>query len=429
MSAGSSRSSSSGRSSGLDARGLRSPDGVQGHRRGPRPAARWPARRPVRPSWRRPKAEAMVAIGGEEVEPRCRCRPAKPSSCRQAEVDGDGEARRQGRRRPPNRPPRTRTFQGATSEELEALAKLPERGPLVGRRARAQAHEPRQGPLPAARRPDEPADHEARADRLLRPDRAGDAAAPRRAAAQPPAVSRTASAARASGRRTSPRPRPTGCGAGTRPASTRARRTPTSSPTDVAALCWLGNQAAFEVHAWTGRLPAPDRPTFALIDIDPGEKTTWDETLELARLYRAAFEHLGVRGLPEADRQARHPGVDADRAEVQLPRHERLGRAAVAGGRGDGARPRFVGVGEVPARRARRGSTTPRTPTSRPSSRRTRFGRRRARRFLRRSPGTSSTTRRSARTRWTIRNVVERVAEVGDLFAGAQTDAQELPKL
>jgi bifunctional non-homologous end joining protein LigD len=31
--------------------------------------------------------------------------------------------------------------------------------------------------------------------------------------------------------------------------------------------------------------------------------------------------------------------------------------------------------------------------------------------------------------RWTIRNAVERVESVGDLFAAAQTDAQELPPL
>jgi bifunctional non-homologous end joining protein LigD len=31
--------------------------------------------------------------------------------------------------------------------------------------------------------------------------------------------------------------------------------------------------------------------------------------------------------------------------------------------------------------------------------------------------------------RWTIRNVIERVAERGDLFAAAQTDLQELPKV
>ena len=67
----------------------------------------------------------------------------------------------------------------------------------------------------------------------------------------------------------------------------------------TATLCWLGNQAAFEIHAWTSRLTAPDRPTFALIDIDPGERTTWAETLVLARLFRTALGHLGVRGYPK----------------------------------------------------------------------------------------------------------------------------------
>ena len=31
--------------------------------------------------------------------------------------------------------------------------------------------------------------------------------------------------------------------------------------------------------------------------------------------------------------------------------------------------------------------------------------------------------------RWTVRDIVERVAEVGDLFAAAQTDAQVLPEV
>ncbi len=64
----------------------------------------------------------------------------------------------------------------------------------------------------------------------------------------------------------------------------------------AATLAWLANQASFEIHAWTGRLPDPWQPTFAFIDIDPGERTTWDEILVLARLYRTAFGHLGVRG-------------------------------------------------------------------------------------------------------------------------------------
>jgi bifunctional non-homologous end joining protein LigD len=36
-----------------------------------------------------------------------------------------------------------------------------------------------------------------------------------------------------------------------------------------------------------------------LIDIDPGEKTTFADILTLARLYRAALDHLGVLGLPK----------------------------------------------------------------------------------------------------------------------------------
>jgi bifunctional non-homologous end joining protein LigD len=31
--------------------------------------------------------------------------------------------------------------------------------------------------------------------------------------------------------------------------------------------------------------------------------------------------------------------------------------------------------------------------------------------------------------RWTVRTIVERVEQVGDRFAAAQTDAQELPPL
>ena len=67
----------------------------------------------------------------------------------------------------------------------------------------------------------------------------------------------------------------------------------------AATLAWLGQEAAVELHPWTSRTDAPDRPSYALIDIDPGPDTTWDELLTLARLYRAALQHLGVRGHPK----------------------------------------------------------------------------------------------------------------------------------
>ncbi|HLB45194.1 MAG TPA: non-homologous end-joining DNA ligase, partial [Candidatus Limnocylindrales bacterium] len=67
----------------------------------------------------------------------------------------------------------------------------------------------------------------------------------------------------------------------------------------VATMAWLANHATIDLHPWTSRTAAHRRPTFALIDIDPGEKTTFDDVLTLARLYRAALEHLNVVGLPK----------------------------------------------------------------------------------------------------------------------------------
>jgi bifunctional non-homologous end joining protein LigD len=68
---------------------------------------------------------------------------------------------------------------------------------------------------------------------------------------------------------------------------------------DAATLAWLANSAAIEIHPWTSRIDAPECPTHALIDIDPGERTTFDEVLVLARLYRTALSHLGLRGYPK----------------------------------------------------------------------------------------------------------------------------------
>ena len=218
------------------------------------------------------------------------------------DLDGAGPT---GRRRTTPTPNEAEGPTGATADELEALGRARARGRLAHRRSGAQAHEPRQGALPAppgdARRA---ADHEARPHRLLRPDRPGHAAAPRGAAAQPQPVPQ---------RRRRPEllaeGHPSTAPAwlrrwreqweqgwhGDHPIGPEHRDANTHLVADeVATLCWLGNQASFEIHAWTSRLDAPMRPTYALIDIDPGDKTTWEETLTLARLFRTALGHLGV---------------------------------------------------------------------------------------------------------------------------------------
>jgi bifunctional non-homologous end joining protein LigD len=68
---------------------------------------------------------------------------------------------------------------------------------------------------------------------------------------------------------------------------------------EPAALVWAANFGALEWHAWTSRAEHPRRPTYALVDIDPGTATTWEDVLVLARLHRTAFEHLGVVAQPK----------------------------------------------------------------------------------------------------------------------------------
>ena len=194
----------------------------------------------------------------------------------------------------------------------------------------------------------------------------------------------------------------------------------------VATLCWLANQAAFEIHAWTSRLDAPYRPTFALIDIDPGVKTTWEETLVLARLYRTAMEHLGVRGYPKVTGQR---GIQIWIPIVPKYDHgqttdwvEKLSRAVGAvvpdlvswewskGNRGGKARLDYTQNAPIKtlvapyAVRPANGA-----PVSAPIA------------------WDELDDPELRPNRWTIRTMPERVARLGDLFAAAQTDLQELP--
>jgi bifunctional non-homologous end joining protein LigD len=195
----------------------------------------------------------------------------------------------------------------------------------------------------------------------------------------------------------------------------------------VAALCWLGNQASFEIHAWTGKLPEPWQPAFAYIDIDPGDATTREETLVLARLYRTALGHLGVRGYPKTTGKR---GI-----QIWIP---------IVHGRYDFADTsawvekvsRAVGS-TVPdliswewAKGARKGRA--RLDYTQNASIKTLV----APYSVRPAPGAPVSAPIAwdelddpdlRPDRWTIRDIVERVERVGDLFAAAQTDAQELP--
>jgi bifunctional non-homologous end joining protein LigD len=66
-----------------------------------------------------------------------------------------------------------------------------------------------------------------------------------------------------------------------------------------AALAWAANYGAIELHPWTSTADHPRQPTWAMIDIDPGESSTFDDVVVLARLHRTALDHVDVKAMPK----------------------------------------------------------------------------------------------------------------------------------
>jgi len=197
---------------------------------------------------------------------------------------------------------------------------------------------------------------------------------------------------------------------------------------DPATLIWLAQEAAIELHPWTSPATTPDRPSYALIDIDPGPDTTWQEVVSLARLYRTALGHLGVRGCPKVTGKRGiqvwiriHPGPSFTDTSAWV---EGLSRAIGA------TVPDLVSWEW--AKRARSGKArldytqnainktlvapySPRPAAGAPVS----------------MPITWDELEDAALRpdRWTIRDAPARIAELGDPFAAVLTDAQDLPPL
>jgi bifunctional non-homologous end joining protein LigD len=67
----------------------------------------------------------------------------------------------------------------------------------------------------------------------------------------------------------------------------------------AAALAWAANFGAIELHPWTSTADDPHQPTWAMVDIDPGASSSFDDVLALARLHRTALAHIGVEACPK----------------------------------------------------------------------------------------------------------------------------------
>ncbi|MBV9933802.1 MAG: ATP-dependent DNA ligase, partial [Actinobacteria bacterium] len=65
------------------------------------------------------------------------------------------------------------------------------------------------------------------------------------------------------------------------------------------ALAWMANFGALELNPWTSAADAPDEPTWALIDVDPGPSTSFEQIVMMAKLYGTALDHFGVEAMPK----------------------------------------------------------------------------------------------------------------------------------
>jgi bifunctional non-homologous end joining protein LigD len=197
---------------------------------------------------------------------------------------------------------------------------------------------------------------------------------------------------------------------------------------EPAALVWAANFGALEWHAWTSQVDEPHLPSYALVDLDPGGTTSWEDLLVLARLHRTAFEHLGVHAYPKVTGRrgiqiwvpiVRGPTFDETRAWV-----ERLSKTVGAvvpdlvswkwqvGDRGGLARLDYT---QNAVNKTLVAPYSPRPAPGAPVS----------------APITwdeldDPALRPDA---FTVRTVLSRLEQRGDLFAGVLQQAQRLPRL
>jgi bifunctional non-homologous end joining protein LigD len=64
---------------------------------------------------------------------------------------------------------------------------------------------------------------------------------------------------------------------------------------DRATIVWLANLAALELHVPLARAEAPERPTALVFDLDPGAPATVIECCRVALTLRGMFENLGLQ--------------------------------------------------------------------------------------------------------------------------------------
>ena len=197
---------------------------------------------------------------------------------------------------------------------------------------------------------------------------------------------------------------------------------------ELATLVWVANAASIDLHPWHSRIDAPQQPDWAVFDLDPAEGATFESVVTIARLIEVALDHYRLHSVLKTTGQT---GL-----QIYVPIRRGPDYGAVRGWVEGVAR----AIGRiVPELVSWEWSVKARTGRVRIDY---------TQNIINKTLNAPYTVRAVARApvsapitwaelddpalrpdRWTVRTIGERLAETGDLFAGALAGDQVLPPL
>jgi len=68
---------------------------------------------------------------------------------------------------------------------------------------------------------------------------------------------------------------------------------------DELALLWMANMGCIDMNTWYSRIDRPDRPDFVLFDLDPTPEVPWAQTIEVALLVKELLDGLRLVSFPK----------------------------------------------------------------------------------------------------------------------------------
>src|SRR5690606_33356520 len=63
-----------------------------------------------------------------------------------------------------------------------------------------------------------------------------------------------------------------------------------------ADLLYMVNLGCIEIHPWSSTRKNPENPDWCLIDLDPGNKSTFDEVIQVAQCVKKVLDEIGING-------------------------------------------------------------------------------------------------------------------------------------